>query len=72
MAADRRSGQVLPADGGNGQPSVGLQPEERSILQAMAERLASDPNEDPTTGADLGAGPGAGKTKSVDGQQAST
>ena len=64
--------EVLPADSGSGHADVGLQPEERSILNAMSERLASDPSQDPLTGADLGAGPGAGKTKPVNGQHSST
>jgi Mn-containing catalase len=62
--------QTLPADGGEGVPEVKLKSEERSVLAAMKERLASDPAEDPTTGADLGAGPGAGKTKTLDGDGA--
>ncbi len=33
---------------------------------AMAARLASDPSASPTTGADLGAGPGAGKLSDED------
>ena len=32
----------------------------------MVERTASDPSADPTTGADLRAGPGAGRTKNGD------
>lgn len=32
----------------------------------MADRTLSDPASDPTTGADLGAGPGAGRTKNAD------
>ena len=34
----------------------------------LAERTASDTTEDPTTGADLGAGPGAGRTKPIEGR----
>ncbi len=50
-------------DGGDGMPSVGLSPIEESALQALAARTLSQQDSDPTTGADLGAGPGAGSTK---------
>ncbi|WP_058361700.1 manganese catalase family protein [Xanthomonas translucens] len=50
-------------DGGSGVPSVGLSPAEESALQALATRTVSQQDSDPTTGADLGAGPGAGSTK---------
>lgn len=56
---------TLPADGGDGMPSVDLSSEDRSALSQLAERTRSDPSTNPTTGADLGAGPGAGKTKQV-------
>jgi Mn-containing catalase len=59
--------QVLPADdGGDGSASVNLGPKENAALQKMMLRLKSDPAVDRTTGADLGAGPGAGRTKSGD------
>jgi Mn-containing catalase len=57
--------QSLPVDGGNGRAEVNLKAEEQAALSAMADRLASDPDQDPITGADLGAGPGAGKTTAV-------
>jgi Mn-containing catalase len=58
--------EVLPADSGDGSASVNLGPSDTAALQKMMVRLKSDPSGDPTTGADLGAGPGAGKTKSGD------
>lgn len=52
----------LPVDGqSNGAPSVNLPPEQLEDLEQMTTRLASQPS-DPLTGAELGAGPGAGKT----------
>jgi Mn-containing catalase len=41
-------------DGGGGDASVKLQPDELNNVQASAARSASDPNADPTTGAELG------------------
>ena len=55
----------LPVDGGDGQASVKLDAKTRKDVTAAAERLASDPEQDPITGADLGAGPGAGKTSQL-------
>jgi Mn-containing catalase len=55
--------EVLPADrGGDGTASVTLGPKDTAALNKMMTRLKSDPSADPTTGADLGAGPGAGRT----------
>jgi Mn-containing catalase len=51
-----------PADGGDGSASVELSETDISTLQAMATRTESDPEAEPMTGADLGAGPGAGST----------
>ncbi|WP_371183874.1 manganese catalase family protein [Xanthomonas sacchari] len=59
--ADRN--RQVAVDGGSGMPSVGLSELEQSALQALAARTLSQPDSDPTTGADLGAGPGAGSTK---------
>lgn len=56
----------IPLDGGDGLASVQLGKQEMKDLTAMAERLASDPAANPTTGADLGAGPGAGKLTDED------
>jgi Mn-containing catalase len=52
----------LPVDGGDGQASVKLSAAEKKDAAAMMKRTASDPSSDPLTGADLGAGPGAGST----------
>jgi len=54
--------QQLAVDGGDGGASVGLTPEERRAVMAAALRTKSDRESDPLTGADLGAGPGAGST----------
>lgn len=50
-------------DGGDGGAVVGLSKKEKALAAAMAMRTASIPDGDPTTGADLGAGEGAGSTK---------
>lgn len=58
---------VLPADdGGDGTASVKLGSADNAALQKMMQRLKSDPASDPMTGADLGSGPGAGRTKRGD------
>ena len=41
-------------DGGDGEASVSLDGAQSSALQAMTQRLASDPTTDPETGAELG------------------
>ncbi|MGF7172737.1 manganese catalase family protein [Azospirillum doebereinerae] len=51
-----------PVNGGDGNPSVKLAAKELKAINAVAARTQSNPASDPTTGADLGAGPGAGKT----------
>ena len=56
----------LPFGGGDAQPSVGLTDAQAETAAAMMSRLKSDPNEDPVTGTELGAGPGAGKTSDGD------
>ncbi|MEK7342450.1 MAG: manganese catalase family protein [Pseudomonadota bacterium] len=56
----------LPADGGEGIASVTLTEREMDDFEAMAARLQSDPAANPATGADLGAGPGAGKLTDED------
>lgn len=56
----------LPLDGQDGQASVQLTDAQMEDYSAMIARLQSDPNSSPTTGADLGAGPGAGKTSDED------
>jgi Mn-containing catalase len=47
-------------DGGDGTPSVNLSSEDEKALQDAATRTMSRTDVDPTTGAELGAGPGAG------------
>jgi Mn-containing catalase len=58
--------QVMPADEGDGTASVKLSRTEAAVAKKAADRLQSDPAANPTTGADLGAGPGAGKTTDED------
>lgn len=58
--------EVMPVDGGDGMATVKLAAKDRKVADALAERTMSDPAADPTTGADLGAGPGAGRTQSGD------
>jgi Mn-containing catalase len=53
--------KVMPADGGDGVPSVKLSRAEATVEKKVMTRTASDASSDPQTGADLGAGPGAGK-----------
>jgi len=47
-------------DGGDGSCDVELSEKEQVALEAMAARILSDPDARPATGAELGAGPGAG------------
>lgn len=54
--------EEIPLDGGDGMASVDLNAKEQVALRAMTERTRSDQEGDPLTGADLGAGPGAGST----------
>jgi Mn-containing catalase len=54
----------LPLDGGDGMASVKLKPADKKTVEALAERTMSHPDGNPLTGADLGAGPGAGSTTS--------
>ncbi len=57
---------VLPADGGDGMATVHLARRDAAALRSLSARTMSKPDEDPTTGADLGAGPGAGKVTGDD------
>ncbi|KAB7646383.1 manganese catalase family protein [Polymorphobacter fuscus] len=56
----------LPLDGGDGTATIGMAEDDVAIYESMAARTMSDPTADPITGADLGAGPGAGKTSDAD------
>ncbi|MDG4853757.1 MULTISPECIES: manganese catalase family protein [unclassified Mesorhizobium] len=58
--------EVMPADGGDGMATVKLNAKDKKVAANLAERTLSDPASDPMTGADLGAGPGAGRTKNGD------
>ncbi|HKV15911.1 MAG TPA: manganese catalase family protein [Reyranella sp.] len=53
--------EAMPADKGNGQATVKLSRGEQTVARKATDRTQSDPESDPTTGVDLGAGPGAGK-----------
>ena len=54
------SARMAPVDDGDGQASVKSTKEERALTEAAALRTKSEPSSDPITGAELGAGPGAG------------
>lgn len=56
----------LPLDGGDGIASVKMPDDDREEAGAMMARLKSDTSSSPVTGADLGAGPGAGRTTDED------
>ena len=49
--------EQMGVDGGGGEATVKLPQDQLSAVQAAARRTASDPNADPTTGAELGSGP---------------
>jgi Mn-containing catalase len=53
---------ALPLDGGDKTATVKLTKADQKVAAAFAERTMSDPKSNPVTGADLGAGPGAGTT----------
>lgn len=58
---DDREAQAA-VDGGDGMATVDLPAKETKAVKAFAARTASNSDANPVTGADLGAGPGAGKT----------
>src|SRR5690606_21694062 len=58
--------EVMPVDGGDGQATVDLAAGDRKVAKKLAERTRSDQAANPMTGADLGAGPGAGRTRNGD------
>jgi Mn-containing catalase len=62
IVTDRNAQSAV--DGGDGQPQTKLSPEQRRAVEQLAARTKSKPGSDPITGADLGAGPGAGKMTS--------
>jgi Mn-containing catalase len=52
----------MAVDGGDGHATVSLPAKEQKAVDAFMTRTMSDPSSAPLTGADLGAGPGAGRT----------
>ena len=50
----------MAVDGGSGEGSVELSPDEYAVLKRLAARTRSQLTRDPVTGAELGAGPGGG------------
>jgi Mn-containing catalase len=58
--------QTMPIDGGDGLASVALDKTDAATVEALAARTMSNPASDPTTGVDLGAGPGAGRISQDD------
>jgi Mn-containing catalase len=58
--------QVMPFDKGDGTASVNLAKKDETAFMALAARTKSDPSANLTTGADLGAGPGAGRMSDED------
>jgi Mn-containing catalase len=58
--------QVMPIDGGDGLATVGMDKTDAATVAALAARTMSNPAADSITGADLGAGPGAGRTSEGD------
>ncbi|MFL6587495.1 MAG: manganese catalase family protein [Luteimonas sp.] len=52
-------------DGGDGSASVMLTEQQQAAVEAFSVRTASLPDSDPLTGAELGAGPGAGAVKTM-------
>jgi Mn-containing catalase len=62
---DEREEQMA-VDGGDGLASVQLAAKDTKVLETLATRTQSDPTVNPVTGADLGAGPGAGKTTQME------
>ena len=61
-----RSEDFVPLDGGDGLATVDVDKKDRKVMEALLARTMSDPSSDRTTGADLGAGPGAGRTSDED------
>ncbi|MBV9992376.1 MAG: manganese catalase family protein [Alphaproteobacteria bacterium] len=58
--------QTMPIDGGDGQATVVLADDEKGTLDQLLVRTLSDPEGDPETGVDLGAGAGAGRITDED------
>ena len=58
--------KTMPIDGGDGNATVVLEEQESETLNQLAARTLSDPEGDPETGVDLGAGVGAGRITDED------
>lgn len=58
--------ETMPIDGGDGTASVALGDTDQAVLGKLAARTLSYPDANPATGADLGAGPGAGRITDED------
>jgi Mn-containing catalase len=58
--------ETMPIDGGDGLATVTLDRTDIDALSKLSTRTMSDPTSEPTTGVDLGAGPGAGRTSDDD------
>jgi len=58
---DRDDGPTPALDGGDGLASVQVDSNDAELAKAMKLRTMSDPDNDAVTGADLGAGPNAGR-----------
>jgi Mn-containing catalase len=56
----------MPIDGGDGSATVKLAKSDMAATKKLAARTMSDPTMDQVTGADIGAGPGAGMTAKGD------
>jgi Mn-containing catalase len=56
----------IPVDGGDGTATVKLSKADQAVADALAKRTMSAPDGNPATGADLGAGPGAGRMTDED------
>ena len=63
---DRDDGPTPALDGGDGSASIVLKGDEKSAFSQLQKRTKSDPATDAVTGADLGAGPGAGRTTALE------
>jgi Mn-containing catalase len=64
VVSDRE--EQVAVDGGDGLATVGLSADDSAVLEQMADRTVSLTSGDPITGADIGAGPGAGSTTAVE------
>lgn len=59
---DRDDGPTPALDGGPGTATVKMDSDDEELSESLRLRTQSDPAGDPITGADLGAGPGSGRT----------